>query len=161
MPADTTDARKHTDRRITYQVSDLQRQYREIVERARLGWATIRDKDGVTLLLAPAETFERGELLRQIVQTHLHLRRVLQRADTDRRAADLGPVAWASALDRPHLELFADELADALAVFAAGGPAHLITETIGDWQATAETWADPEARAQLLEAHDPPTGVEL
>lgn len=140
--------------RTAYQSTDLARNHRKVMAEARAGYAIVRDKDGTTLILTSAAEVER---LRELADRALGLatlQRVLARAADQRATALYGAFAWASVLPEHDQRQFAEELADGLLVASSGASLEPVRELIGDWIATAEAWADPDARDALLASED-------
>jgi hypothetical protein len=146
----------------TYQVSDLQRQYRRIVGDARTHGALIRDKDGTTLTLVPTDVYDRATTLVGYIPTLVQLEHVLRQPGEARHVTAFGPVAWAAALDEDDLTTFVHEFADTLLVAASGGPLDAIEDLLHDWRITAEALADEDLVDELLaDADEPLADVEL
>ena len=146
----------------TYQVSDLQRQYRRIVGDARAHGALIRDKDGLSLTLAPTETIERSLALVGYIPGLVQLEHLLRQPRSTRHVATFGGFAWAAALDEEDLVAFVHEFSDALLVAATGGPLRALEELLYDWRVTAEMMGDPDLVTELTEDADEPLhDVEL
>ncbi len=139
---------------IAYQATDLARNHRQVFDAARNGGALIRDKDGLALLMVPAEERERE---RDVAGLALDLvRAALAISRHDRSAASFGGLGWVSVLPVESQRQFLAEMSDALLVVSSGLPLRSVELLLGDWKATAESWADPEAREQLLAAADAP-----
>lgn len=120
----------------------------------------IRDKDGVVLMLAPAEGMARRDELTSIAADFLRLHRALQ-AETDEVGA-YGGFGWVSVFDLDDRRQFAAELEAPLLLGLSGGPIDPLRDLISDWLATAEVWADEELRTELTEpVDDPLTDVSL
>ncbi len=133
---------------IAYQATDLARNHRAVLDAARRGGALVRDKDGLALLLAPAETIDRE---REVASLALDLVRAgLALMLGDRSAASLGDFGWLSVLPVESQEHFFKEMSEALLVASSGLSMRNVEVLLGDWKATAETWADADAREQLL-----------
>lgn len=146
----------------TYQVSDLQRQYRRIVGEARSHGALIRDKDGTTLTLAPTDAYDRAANLVGYIPTLVQLEHVVRQPREARHVTSFGPVAWAASLDEEDLAAFVHEFADALLLAASGGPLDAIEDLLYDWRITAEALSDDDLVDELLEdADEPLADVEL
>lgn len=146
----------------TYQVSDFQRQYRAIVSEARAHGALIRDKDGLSLTLAPTETVERAHALVAYIPGLVQLEHLVRRPRSDRHLAEFGAFAWAAALEEADLATFVQEFADALLVASSGGPLQAVQDLLYDWRVTAEIMNDPDLIAELTEdANEPLHDVEL
>jgi hypothetical protein len=146
----------------TYQVSDFQRQYRSIVSEARAKGALIRDKDGLSLTLAPTETIERAHALVGYIPGLVQLEHLVRQPRSSRHVSAFGSFAWAAVLDEDDLVTFVHEFADALLVASSGGPLRAVTELLYDWRVTAEMMGDPDLVAELTEDADEPLhDVEL
>ncbi len=74
----------------------------------------------------------------------------------DTLAASFGDVGWVSVLPPESQRLFFAEMSDALLVAATGLSTRNVDLLLGDWKATAESWADPETREQLLAGSSEP-----
>lgn len=147
-------------RRVAYQATDLARNHREVIDAARRGEALIRDKDGMALVMAPAEEVERS---REIATLALDLLRA-ERALGAPGAHDpnrYGGLAWMSVLPETSQREFARELSDALLIAEAGTSWRPIELLLGDWKATADAWSDPDTRERLLADEANPPGTDL
>lgn len=146
----------------TYQVSDLQRQYRTIVGEARDHGALIRDKDGLSLTMAPTSEIERTRALVGYIPALVQLQHMVRLPRSARHVSGFGALAWAAALDDEDLVTFVHEFSDALLIAASGGPLRAVEELLYDWRVTAEMVGDPDLVAELTEdADDPLHDVEL
>ncbi|HEX9888337.1 MAG TPA: hypothetical protein VGA69_02580 [Nitriliruptorales bacterium] len=146
----------------TFQVTDMQRQYRQIVDAARSSRASIRDKDGVTLTLLPTEQVEHASALVGYVQALVQVHHAVRQPVGDRHVTDFGALAWASALDQDDVDEFVHEFEDALLVAASGGSIVAVEDLLYDWRTTARAASDEDLRRELLEAADAPLhDVEL
>ena len=146
----------------TYQVSDLQRQYRTIVGDARAHGALIRDKDGLSLTLAPTEAIERAHALVGYIPGLIQLEHLVRQPRSARHVSAFGAFAWAAALDEEDLATFVHEFSDALLIASSGGPLQAVEELLYDWRVTAEMMGDPDLVAELTEDADEPLhDVEL
>lgn len=145
-----------------YQASDLQRQYRTIVDDARAHGALIRDKDGLSLTLAPTEVVERAHTLVGYIPALVQLEHLIRQPRSARHVSSFGAFAWAAALDDDDLATFVHEFSDALLVAASGGPIRPVEELLYDWRVTAGLMSDPDLVADLTEDADEPLhDVEL
>jgi len=138
----------------TYQATDVARRSREVLDSGRAGGTLIRDKDGVVLLLAPAEEVARGEELTEVAGDFVRLHRALGAKSRDVGA--YGGFGWLSVFPLEDQRLFAEELEGPLLLALSGGPVEPLRDLISDWRATAELWADEALRAELLEPVDEP-----
>jgi hypothetical protein len=154
-----------------YQATDLARSHREVIDAARRGAALIRDKDGLPLLLQPAEQAERTEDIAAISLDLLRAARSLLEAPVGEgarggasastpeppgEAVAYGGLAWLSVLPMSSKRRFFVEATEALLLAASGTSLRPLEVLIGDWRATAEAWADPNTRERLLAAEEAP-----
>ena len=147
---------------ITYQVSELARHHRAVVDAARAGRALLRDKDGTALVLAPAaeieRTYEIGELALELIRA----RQAVDQGIGNHSAGLFGDLAWMTVLPDDAQRQFLDEITETLLVAASGTSLRPVELALGDWRATAEAWADLETREALLADEPAPlTDVEL
>lgn len=138
----------------TFQATDVARRSREVLDSGQAGGTLIRDKDGVVLLLAPAEDIARQEELAVVAADFLRLHRVI--ATDERDVGSYGGFGWVSVFDLEDQRRFAAELEAPLLMALSGGPVEQLRNLIDDWRATAEVWAEEELRAELQEPLDEP-----
>ncbi len=136
---------------VTYQVSDLQRNHRNMVDEARKSGALIRDKDGLTLILLPAGMVIREQYLNALMADAMRMSIALRTPREDRNPAEYGSLGWASVLTEDDQRLFLDALVVQLLVSQNSGSTEELEDLLGDWQATARAWADDDLRKALLE----------
>ena len=147
---------------ITYQVTDLARHHRAVVDAARAGRALLRDKDGTALVLAPAAEIERTYELAELALELIRARQAVDQQVGNRSAGLFGDLAWMSVLPDDAQRQFLDEITETLLVAASGTSLRPVELALGDWRATAEAWADLETREALLADEPAPlTDVEL
>ncbi len=132
-----------------YQVTDLVRNHRAVVQQARRGGALIRDKDGTALLLTLAADVARDNELRRVAADYLRLGITLDEVPGRRTVAAYGGFAWLVALEEKHQREFLEDLSSQLLVALSGGPLQPVVDLIEDWKATAATYADEELRDGL------------
>lgn len=133
-----------------YQATDLVRSHRRVLESARHGGAFIRDKDGVVLLLEPADASARTSRIADLALDLVRAGRALLSEPGASGPDALGKLAWLSLLPTDSQRLFFREMADALFLAASGLDMRPVESMLGDWRATAEAWAQPEVRERLL-----------
>lgn len=138
----------------TFQATDVARHSRAVLDSGRAGGALIRDKDGVALLLVPAELVARGDQLTDLAADYLRLLRAVAAPGAD--VAAYGGFAWAAVFDLDDQRDFAAQLGGPLLIALSGGPTGPVQDLIDDWRVTAETWADEALRADLLEPVEVP-----
>lgn len=141
---------------VAYQATDLARNHREVVDAARRGGAYIRDKDGVALLMAPAEQAERTREIAEIALDIVRAAMGLVGPHEDRGAEAFGGLAWLSVLPAASQRRFVLEASEALLLAASGTSLRPLELLLGDWRATAEAWADPDTRERLRAEEESP-----
>jgi len=104
-----------------------------VIEAARAGGARIRDKDGLTLVLAPAEQIDRDAVIVELAMDLLRVEHALAVERGGRRPASYGGLAWLTALPDAAQQAFVTEAGDALLVAASGGPLQAVVQVIDDW----------------------------
>jgi hypothetical protein len=134
-----------------FQVTDLQRNYREVISAARKEGALLRDKDGLMLVIRPADESAHAEILVEAMANTLRFSSALEETDVVRKPSHYGALAWASVLCEEDQKEFLRELTDQLLVSQNSGSLAELNDLISDWKATALTWADEQRRADLLE----------
>jgi hypothetical protein len=139
----------------TYQVTDLARRYREVLDEAREHDVFVRDKDGATLIVTMAEEVSKN---RELVSISSDLLRLFRAVDTSRSddVANSGQFAWLSILPEANRKMFVNEIMPPMLVALSGGPLRPLLDLIGDWKATADVWADVSLREELMERVDAP-----
>jgi hypothetical protein len=139
----------------TYQVTDLARRYREVLDEAREHDVFVRDKDGATLIVTMAEEVSKN---RELVSISSDLLRLFRAVDTSRSddVANSGQFAWLSILPEANRKMFVNEIMPPMLVALSGGPLRPLLYLIGDWKATADVWADVSLREELMERVDAP-----
>lgn len=147
---------------IAYQATDLARNHREVIDAARRGSALIRDKDGLALVMAPAEEARRTREIGDLALDLVRAASVMLPGRAARTAAAYGGMAWLSVLPIESQRRFFREMSTALVVAASGTTLRPVEILLGDWRATAEAWAEPETRERLVADEDAPIhGIEL
>lgn len=134
-----------------FQATDLQRNHRVVLDAARKSSAVIRDKDGLLLLLQPAEEARRGEFLADVLWSATYLGRALALPRLGRGPAMYGSFAWISVMPEGDQLQFLQEVIDQVLVSRDSGSTEKLEDFIGDWKATALTWSDDDVRVELIE----------
>ncbi|MEI7859912.1 MAG: hypothetical protein WCI26_08775 [Acidimicrobiales bacterium] len=134
---------------VTFQVSDLAKNYRNVLDQARRSRAMVRDKDGKTLVMMPVGDLWRDSQMAEFVRDLLRLERAVSRGDNDDVIAS-GSLSWVSVLPLESQQRFVEELYGPVQVALSGGPISPVHDLIADWMATADTWADVDLRQELL-----------
>ena len=135
---------------VAYQATDLARSHRQVIDAARSGRALIRDKDGLALLMIPAEDVERTSEVAELALDLVRAARSLLGDTSPTSAAGYGRLGWLSVLPIEARARFFAEMSEALLIAASGTTLHHVETLMGDWRATAESWADPGVRERLL-----------
>ena len=136
-------------RAVAYQATDLARNHRQVIDAARQGGALIRDKDGLALVMERAETIERVSAIAELALDLVRASRSHD-GDTSSSAASYGGLGWLSVLPVEVRTECVVQLSEALLLAASGTSLRAVQRLVGDWRATAESWADPEIRERLL-----------
>jgi len=134
---------------VTFQVSDLAKNYRNVLDQARRSRAMIRDEDGETLVRMSVGDLWRDSQMAEFVRDLLRLERAVSRGDNDDVIAS-GSLSWVSVLPLESQQRFVEELYGPVQVALSGGPISPVHDLIADWMATADTWADVDLRQELL-----------
>lgn len=146
---------RHFESATTFQVTDLARNYRDVLDEARVGEAFLRDKDGTTLVVTVAEDVKRN---RELVSLSSDLFRLF-RAVTSNRTDDVvnsGQFAWLSVFPEADRKGFVDAVFEPMLVALSGGPLRPLLDLIEDWKVTAAVWADEDLREELTARADAP-----
>ncbi len=136
-----------------FQSSDLNQKGRAIIDAARAGWARLRDKDGVSLVMLPEE---RVDALLKVVNAVANLL-TIERALAHKQEGQLdlsgfGEWTWLRVFGEDDLAEFIDEMHEAVIVAAREQSAELLEETLNRWRVTADVLQDPLRREILLGA---------
>lgn len=128
----------------TYQASDLAgAARREFLDRAKDGFARLRDTDGTPLVMVPETSLESLQALARWLMSYLALETALTRARADRQPTDFGDIAWAITLDEGDLVEMRDEFRSALSVATSRRDPRPVDDVMRDWRYTAIDLADP------------------
>lgn len=141
---------------VAYQATDLARNSRDVLDAAREGRALIRDKDGLALVMLPAADVARGDEIVEISVDLLRVARAVLDRDAHPSAVSYGGLGWLSVLPADAQRAFFLEMTEAVLVAASGLDFRHAEHVLGDWRATAESWADPDTRERLLADEDQP-----
>jgi len=134
----------------------LARSHRQVIDAARSGRALIRDKDGLALLMIPAEDVERTSEVAELALDLVRAAQSLLGDTSSSSAAGFGRLGWLSVLPVEARARFFAEMSEALLIAASGTTLRPVESLLGDWRATAESWADPEVRDRLLADEEEP-----
>ena len=145
-----------------FQPTDLQRNHRAVLDAARESSAIIRDKDGLLLILKPAETSAVEEYVADALWSAVWVQRALQFSVSDRGPTMYGTFAWISIMPEEDQKLFLQEVIDQVLVSKNSGSKVKLEELIEDWRASAMTWSSKDLREHLTSAlRRPLRGVTL
>lgn len=145
-----------------FQVTDLQRNHRDVIAQARKSGALIRDKDGLVLLLQPVGDAQRAQYLNDLMADAIRMTSALWHHPDKRNPGQYGSLAWAVVLSNESQNEFIQALSNQLLISQHSGSTQELEDLLGDWRATAQAWADDEVRNDLLEESDHPlVDVEL
>jgi hypothetical protein len=132
-----------------FQPTDLQRNHRAVLDAARESSAVIRDKDGLLLILRPAEASQVEQYVADALWSAVCVQRALQLSAANRGPAMYGTFAWISVMPEEDQNLFLKEVIDQVLVSKHSGSKVKLEDLIEDWRASAMTWSDPDLRRNL------------
>ena len=136
-----------------FQASDLNQKGRAVLDAARAGWARLRDKDGVSLVMLPERRVDALLKVANAVANLLVIERAIaQKQEGQLDLTSLGEWTWLRVFDKEDLAQFIDEIRDAVIVAAREESAELLDETLQRWRVTADVLQDPIRREILLGA---------
>lgn len=146
----------------SFQVSDLQRNAREVLDAARTSeGALIRDKDGVNLKVMLASRASRESYVLEGLSDVLRLFRLIDLPAEIRDPFLYGDLIWVSNLQIDAQREFAWNYARTLQAVPANGTEQ-VEELLYDWQQTARIHADADLHSELVGDLDEPLfDVEL
>ncbi len=135
-------------------LSYLLRNSGEVIDEAEKLDVILHRRDGADLFLA---TLDRERWVRDSFSIAARLlvatlAQARESAAATKQAVDVLP--WLHFLPETDRELFIDDFVSTAAACADTGSFAPLGRLIGDWKATAETHADPEAMAVLGQRHD-------
>ena len=139
-----------------FQATDLQRNHRAVLDAARESSALIRDKDGLLLVIRPAEEARRNEYVEDVLWSATCVARALQLSPELRGPGMYGAFAWISQMPEADQQQFLREVVDQVLVTRNSGSKEKLEYLIGDWKATALTYSDEELVSELSEDLDQP-----
>lgn len=134
----------------TFQPTDLVRRPRDVLSAARTATgALIRDKDGESLLVAPAIRSFLAQYELAAMRNSLRLLRLIAMPELVRDPVLYGEFAWLAVLPASDQEQFVWELVRAIEAVEATG-AEPVEQLLYEWRQTARAWADEDVRGDLL-----------
>ena len=139
-----------------YQVTDLQRDARTVIDEARDSSALIRDKDGLMLIIQPADVAQQMSLISDLMGNAIRLGKALGRPSSDRDISSYGTFAWVSMLAEEDQREFLQDLLDQVLLSQSSGSMSELDDLIGDWKATALVHSNEERRDELTGDLDSP-----
>lgn len=143
-----------------YQVSDLNRAYRSVMDSARHGGARIRDTDGTSFVLVPERATIDLEELCAAMANYVQLERIVA-AGRSFDPAELGDWTWLRHFDLEDLEAFVHELRGEFIAATRERDARGLRDVIAAWRTTSDQLRDEARREVLLGAVDESTMVEV
>lgn len=139
-----------------FQATDLQRNHRAVLDAARDSGAVIRDKDGLLLVIRPAEEARRHEYVEDVLWSATCVARALQLSPDLRGPGMYGAFAWIFQMPETNQQQFLREVVDQVLVTRNSGSKENLEHLIGDWKATALIYGDDELVSELTEDLDSP-----
>ena len=145
---------------LTFQASDLSRNYRSVLNSARQEDTLIRDTDGETLILLSLERAQRDRTMAGLLSDFTRLLRAQIQGD-ENGVIGSGRFSFASLLSPEMRMELVDELYNALQVAQSGGSLDSVHDIIEDWIVTAQVWSNDELVREVVEVDDVPPIDEL
>jgi hypothetical protein len=133
-----------------YQESDLNEQYRTLLDAARRGDVRIRDRDGVGVVLTLEGRLHALQTIARTSANLLTLELARERSRDELALTDYGEWTWLRHLDAADLTAFIEEVRRTLLIAAREYDSGELDEALYAWQITAEAAADPKRSAVLL-----------
>ena len=140
---------------VTYQASDLSRNYRSILNSARQEDTLIRDTDGETLILLSLERAQRDRTMAGLLSDFTRLLHAQSMAD-ESGIINSGRFSFASLLPPEMRMELVNELYVALQIAQSGGALDSLYDLIEDWIVTAQVWSNDELREEVLAVDEIP-----
>lgn len=153
-----------------FQASDLNRQGRAVLDRARSEPTRLRDTDGLSIIMAPESDWEEKVSQAQALSRILHLTSlyiVFRSAREDEswslneESSRLGPWAWLRHLPSEDIPEFSSEVALALQDSVSAVDPEPLEQLIEEWRETAMVASDPLSREVFKAPFEPSDFVEV
>lgn len=150
-------------RGAAFRASEVQRGYRELLDRARDEPQQILDSDGSAFAVEPWETMQFGRRYRQLAAAAAQFRAVYgrHRDEPVPEWAALTPFPWIASFDAEEVEQFSSDLLELLLDAGNRGELEEIEGFLAAAKATAEIYDAPDVLEQLTAALDPVELVEV
>lgn len=145
---------------MTYQASDLSRNYRAVLNSARQEDTLIRDTDGETLILLSLDRAQRERIMASLLSDFTRLLRAQSQAD-ELGIVNSGRFSFASLLPADMRKELVEEIYAALQVAQSGGTLDSLHDAIEDWIVTAQVWSNSELRDEILAVDETPPAAVL
>ena len=144
-------------RKLVFRASEVQREYRALLDSAKEGPVQILDADGSVLGLDSWDEVQFHRLFREFAARIDQFRQVYLRHRDEPAAAwaSMTPFPWADTLDQEEIAEFADEIQALLLEAANRGELHELDGAIHAWRSTANTYRAPEILAAMNEVGEP------
>lgn len=134
-----------------YQTSDLTgAARREFIDAAKRGRAYLRTPEGDSLVMLRSANLELLANLKGAFLSYLMLDSALSRPRAERRPSDFGEWAFIEVMEDADIELFRDEMNDALAKATSEQDLTVLEATLREWRMSARAWSNPVTRAAIL-----------
>jgi|SRR5215207_715705 len=133
-----------------YQPSDLNREGRALLNDARAGYARVRDKDGVSLVMIREDRFGALEVVADSTAHYVLIEHAVSHGNAPLSLAEYGDWTWLRVFERDDLESFLGDVREALVVSSRERSAEPIQRALYEWRETARSLADPVRREILL-----------
>lgn len=146
-----------------FRASEVQRDYRALLDSAREAPVTVIDRDGRLIGVEPWADLQLGRQTRaRLRELHQFLTAYRRFHDDDPAAwVELTPFPWLAPLPKEAVSDFAEMLMPVLAEAVAHGDLDEYAGMLRGWQSSAETWGDEAIESRMRAPIDPKKLVEV
>jgi hypothetical protein len=161
--ADTIEGIRAKPRGAAFRASEVQRGYRELLDRAREEPQQILDADGSAFAVEPWNEMRFARRFQQIASAAAQLRAVYGRHRDESAAewAALTPFPWLAGFDADEVADFAEELVDLVLDASNRGDLEELEGFLAAARSTGEIYNAPELLDQMTGELDPVELVEV
>ena len=146
-----------------FRASEVQRDYRALLDSAREAPVTVIDRDGELIGVEPWADLQLGRQIRaRLRELHQFLTAYRRFRDDEPPAwVELTPFPWLAPLPKEEVAGFAEMLMPVLAEAVAHGDLDEYAGMLRGWQSSAETWGDEAIESRMAARIDPKRVVEV
>ena len=158
-------------RDAAFRASEVQRDYRELLDRAKYRPVQVLDSDGTVLGVQRWDALVLGRRLRELAAQIAQFQAVYEHHDKDPAGswANQTPFPWIDSLHADEVKEFASEIVSLLLDAAQREDLEELEGCLRAWRSTADTYRSPEILEQMTESFDaknlaevlPPSAYEV